>query len=87
MKEKPSASVKFGVQLKTTVPRPSFLAASSSAHRASAVPANLTTQVSSRPSPLRRLGIASPCQLCGPSSQRPLPPLDRPKSNVRPWTR
>ena len=61
MNTKPSASVKFGVQLKITVPLPSFLAAANSAHSASALPANFTIHLSSKPRPLSLLGITSVC--------------------------
>ena len=61
MKVNPAASVKFGDQLKIIVPLPSFLAASNSAHNASAVPANLTIHKSSIPKPLSLLGITSVC--------------------------
>ena len=65
MNVNPAASVKFGDQLKITVPRPSAFAAFNSAHKASALPANFTVHKSSIPKPLiaervppRRLGRA-----------------------------
>ena len=61
MNVNPAASVKFGDQLKITVPRPSAFAAFNSAHNASALPANLTVHRSSIPNPLSLLGITSVC--------------------------
>ena len=66
--------MKFGDQLKITVPRPSAFAAFNSVHKASALPANFTVHKSSIPKPLSLLGITSPCHSIGPSNQRPFPP-------------